>query len=383
MKALLTLSITMALASGNAAAQAHVHAEDTAHGHDHAAASGSGQAAFDAAMAPGPHAAHRTTAPAATNPASGPHAGHGSPGVHEGHETRDGHGDKAAESAAPDPHAAHGRPSVAPPSPAPYAPRPHVHGTHAPDAHAQHGSHAPATAAPREPIPAPTEADRAAAFPHLHGDHHAHGTSLNSLVRFNRFEAWDADPGNGQAWEGSAWFGGDVQRLWLRSEGEREHGHTAAADLEVLYGRGVGAWWDLVAGVRQEFEPGPSRTMAAFGVQGMAPYKFEVSATAYVGEGQASVSAEAEYELLLTNRLVLQPVLEVQLNGRQDARRGEGKGLASAEAGLRLRYEVRRRFAPYIGVVHERSFGDTADMARAGGEASRETRWVAGVRWWF
>ena len=331
MKALLTLSITMALASGNAAAQAHVHAEDTAHGHDHAAASGSGQAAFDAAMAPGPHAAH-----------------------------------------------AH--PTGAPPSP---APRTHVHGTHAPDAHAQHGSHAPATAAPREPIPALTEADRTAAFPHLHGDHHAHGTSLNSLVRFNRFEAWDADPGDGQAWEGSAWFGGDVQRLWLRSEGEREHGHTATADLEVLYGRGVGAWWDLVAGVRQEFEPGPSRTMAAFGAQGMAPYKFEVSATAYVGEGQASVSAEAEYELLLTNRLVLQPVLEVQLNGRQDARRGEGKGLASAEAGLRLRYEVRRRFAPYIGVVHERSFGDTADMARAGGEASRETRWVAGVRWWF
>ena len=121
----------------------------------------------------------------------------------------------------------------------------------------------PATAqSPREPIPAITAADRAAAFPPLHQGH-AHGGGLHSLVRFNRFEAWDADPGTGQAWEGRAWFGGDIHRLWLRSEGEREAGSTHAADLEVLYGQATGPWWDLLVGVRHDFNPGPSRTWAA------------------------------------------------------------------------------------------------------------------------
>lgn len=259
-------------------------------------------------------------------------------------------------------------------------------GMDAHDPHTGHTGHTMDTGAstlPREPIPVPTDADRAAAFPNLH-EGHAHGAPLNSLVRFNRFEAWDADPGTGQAWEGSAWMGGDVQRLWLRSEGEREHGHTKAADLEVLYGRGISPWWDLVAGVRHDFAPGPSQTWAALGVQGMAPYKFEISATAYLGErGHSAFVAEAEYELLLTNRLVLQPLLEIELRGQDDPVRGIGSGLSSAEAGVRLRYEITRRFAPYIGLVHERTFGGTADHRRSEGEATRETRWVAGVRWWF
>lgn len=270
---------------------------------------------------------------------------------------------------------------------APEAANADPHAAHRAAAHDPHAGHAaspsPAASLPREPIPVPTEADRAAAFPHLH-EGHAHGTSINSLVRFNRFEAWDADPGTGQAWEGSAWIGGDTQRLWLRSEGEREHGRTAAADIEVLYGRGISAWWDVVAGIRHDFAPGPSQDWAAIGVQGMAPYKFEVSATAYIGErGHSALAAEAEYELLLTNRLVLQPVLELELRGQDDPVRGIGSGLSSAEAGLRLRYEITRRFAPYLGVVHERTFGGTADYRRDEGEATRETRWVAGVRWWF
>ena len=237
--------------------------------------------------------------------------------------------------------------------------------------------------APREPIPVPTDADRAAAFPVLRHPH-AHDAGIHSLVRFNRFEAWDADPGSGQAWEGSAWIGGDVRRLWLRSEGEREDGRTHAADLELLYGRAIGPWWDLVAGVRHDFDPGASRSWAAIGLQGLAPYKFETSATAYIGDGgRTAFTAEVEYELLLTNRLVLQPLLEVELHGRDDPRRGIGSGLSSAEAGLRLRYEVTRRFAPYLGLAHERTFGGTADHRRNEDEATRDTRWVAGVRWWF
>ena len=246
-----------------------------------------------------------------------------------------------------------------------------------------HCSPAAATAAPREAIPVPTDADRAAAFAPLHAGH-AHGTGIHSKIQFNRLEAWDADPGSGQAWEGRAWFGGDLRRLWLRSEGERIGGSTHGADLEVLYGQATGPWWDLLAGLRHDFSPGPSRTWAAIGVQGLAPYKFEVSATAYVGSGgHTAFNAEVEYELLFTSRLILQPLLEVELHGRDDPQRGIGSGLSTMEAGLRLRYEVTRQFAPYLGLVHERSFGGTADLRRLHDEPVRDTRWVAGLRVWF
>jgi copper resistance protein B len=122
----------------------------------------------------------------------------------------------------------------------------------------------------------------------------------------------------------------------------------------------------------------------ALGVQGLAPYKFEVQATAYLGErGQSMLQAEAEYELLLTNRLILQPRIEAIAHGRTDAMRGIGAGLGEVDAGLRLRYEVRREFAPYIGIDRAYRFGKTADFARAGGDAAHDTRWVAGVRFWF
>ena len=323
--------------------------------------------------------AHPRQEPAATAAADDdPHGGHAAvPGsVADDHSAHAAHADPHGG------HAQHARKDSVPPASATIDP--HAgHRMSASDPHAGHATPPAADGLPREPVPVPTDADRAAAFPLLH-EGHAHGAPLNSLVRFNRFEAWDADPGTGQAWEGSAWFGGDVQRLWLRSEGEREHGHTTAADIEVLYGRGISAWWDVVAGIRHDFAPGPSQSWAALGMQGMAPYKFEVSATAYLGErGHSAFVAEAEYELLLTNRLVLQPVLEIELHGQDDPARGIGSGLSSAEAGLRLRYEVTRRFAPYVGLVHERSFGNTADYRRAEDEATRETRWVAGVRWWF
>ncbi|WP_447729141.1 copper resistance protein B [Pseudoxanthomonas suwonensis] len=213
---------------------------------------------------------------------------------------------------------------------------------------------------------------------------HAHGGGINSLVRFDRLEGWDADPGTGQAWEAKAWVGGDVQRLWLRSEGEHEDGRTLAADLEVFYGRGISPWWDLLAGVRHDFAPGDSRTWAALGVQGMAPYKFEVAATAYLGSGgRTALRAEVEYELPLTRRLLLQPKLELELHGRDDVRRGIGTGLSTAEAGVRLRWAATPRFAPYFGVVHERSFGDTRRYRAAEHGQARDTHWVAGLRWWF
>jgi copper resistance protein B len=248
----------------------------------------------------------------------------------------------------------------------------------APSNHAQHD----AAGLPREPIPAVTDADRAAAFPVI--DHAAmqHAPSINSLLLVDRLEHWDGRHGTGQAWEATGWIGGDINRVWLRSEGERSGGRTDAADLEVLYGRSISPWWDVLAGVKQDFRPADARTWAALGIQGLAPYKFETSATLYAGSGgQLMATAEVEYEVLLSNRLILQPMVEATLAARDEPAQRIGRGLNKVEAGLRLRYEFSRRFAPYIGISHERLFGATAD--HADDSHVRDTRWVAGVRMWF
>jgi copper resistance protein B len=248
-----------------------------------------------------------------------------------------------------------------------------------------HGSmdHGGSASQPRTPIPPLTDADRAAAVPPP-GGHPVHDNAIFSYVLFNRLEAWDADPDTALSWEGQAWIGTDLNRVWLRSEGERTAGRLESADLEVLYGRSVARWWDVVAGVRHDFQPGGSQDFAAIGVVGLAPYKFEVAATAYLGEsGQSAARIEVESETLLTNRLILQPLVEINAYGKDDARRGIGSGWSTAEAGLRLRYEVTRRFAPYIGIVRERAFGHTADFRQAEGDPINDTRFVAGVRTWF
>ena len=244
----------------------------------------------------------------------------------------------------------------------------------------------PATVEPHEPIPVITPADRAAAFQDL-DEHVMHGTSINSYWALDRLEAWDADEdGTGIAWEAKGWVGSDLNRLWLRSEGERAGGSTESADVEVLYGRAIAPWWDAVAGVRHDFGfgGGPSRTYAALGVIGLAPYKFEVEATAYLGEsGQVGLGAEAEYEMLFTNRLIGQWLVEGEAWSKDDPAVGIGSGLSKVEAGFRLRYEFHRQFAPYVGVVWERAYGGTADQRRARSGVVDDTRVVAGVRIWF
>lgn len=244
----------------------------------------------------------------------------------------------------------------------------------------------PATVEPHEPIPVITPADRAAAFQDL-DEHVMHGTSINSYWALDRLEAWDADEdGTGIAWEAKGWVGSDLNRLWLRSEGERAGGSTESADVEVLYGRAIAPWWDAVAGVRHDFGfgGGPSRSYAALGVIGLAPYKFEVEATAYLGEsGQVGLGAEAEYEMLFTNRLIGQWLVEGEAWSKDDPAVGIGSGLSKVEAGFRLRYEFHRQFAPYVGVVWERAYGGTADQRRAQSGDIDDTRIVAGVRIWF
>lgn len=232
-------------------------------------------------------------------------------------------------------------------------------------------------------IPPVTDADRQAAFPDVEG-HTVHDRALNYFVLFDQLEWQSAAGGTGLNVDSKGWLGGDRNRIWFRAEGAGEDGRVGEAETQVFYGRHVARWWDVVAGVRQDFRPGPSRTWAAIGLQGLAPYWFEVELTGFVGaEGRTHFRGEVEYELLLTNRLVLQPLVEVDVFGSSDPERGIGAGLSTMEAGFRLRYEFRRELAPYVGVTWHNKFGGTADFAKAAGEDTGGARFVTGVRLWF
>ncbi|MBP0946060.1 copper resistance protein B [Pseudomonas alliivorans] len=235
----------------------------------------------------------------------------------------------------------------------------------------------------RTPIPPLTDADRAAVY-NAPGGHEVHDSALNSFFIFEKLEWQDADDGSALNWEAQGWIGGDVDRLWLRTEGERTNGKTEEAEVHALWGHAISPWWDLVGGVRQDFKPGDPQTWAAFGIQGLALYNFEAKATAYLGEGgQTAARLEGDYDILLTNKLILQPTAEFNFYGKNDPQRGVGSGLSESEVGLRLRYEIRPQFAPYVGVTWNRSYGKTADYAREEGEDNSEARLVVGVRVWF
>ena len=238
-------------------------------------------------------------------------------------------------------------------------------------------------AEPRTPIPPITDADRAAAFPDIER-HPPHGNSVHYLVLFDQIEWQAMETGGGVNWDTAGWIGGDRNRLWFSSEGAGEDGRLVDAEAHLLYGRAFARWWDLVVGVRQDIPRGPAQTWAAVGVQGLAPYWFEVEATGYFSDrGQTAARLKAQYELLLTNRLVLQPGIEINLYGKESPERGIGAGLSRVETGLRVRYEFRRELAPYLGVMWENTFGPTADLAAVAGEQSDGPRLVAGVRLWF
>lgn len=230
--------------------------------------------------------------------------------------------------------------------------------------------------------PAVTDEDRAAAFPDV-GEHGMGGNAVNYLVLVDRLE-WQRNGAESGATLGShGWVGFDRDRLWFRVDADAHHGRIAHAQAQVLYGRQFSQWWDVVAGVRQDVRPGPARTWGAIGVQGLAPYRFDVQATAYVGASwRTLVRFETKHDLLLTNRLVLQPIAEVEIAGKADPDRSADAGGGSADAGFRVRYEWRRDLAPYIGVAWRREWRSTAGVSGADGEGAG-TRFVAGLRWWF
>jgi copper resistance protein B len=186
-----------------------------------------------------------------------------------------------------------------------------------------------------------------------------------------------------QAWEFDAWYGDDYNKIWLETEGERT-GSEEDGRVELMWDRIISPWWSFQSGVRQDFGAGPGRTWLDLGIQGLAPYFFDIDAAIYIGEeGRTAARFSGEYDFLITQRLILQPELEVRAFGKDDPENGIGSGFSDLELGLRLRYEIRRELAPYVGLHWERKFGRTADLARDAGEDPDELSIVAGLRVWF
>ncbi len=291
-----------------------------------------------------------------------------------------------------DPHAGHAMPPAAP--------------TVSADPHAGHAMSAPATAPDTSAVdpvgtdqqpgsaPAPTPptdryGDRywpadamAAARDKVRREH---GGMNVGMVMINIAE-WQPARGKDRfRWDGEGWFGGDVNRLTVKTEGEGVFGGgVEEAEAQALYSRALDAYWNLQAGVRQDLGPGPKRTYAVIGAEGLAPYWFEVEGALFLSnKGDVSGRIEAYYDQRITQRLIVQPRTEIDVSAQDVAETRTGRGLSKASLDLRLRYEIRREFAPYVGISHERRLGRTARYAQAGGEDRADTRFVMGLRTWF
>ncbi|HEY0324421.1 MAG TPA: copper resistance protein B [Allosphingosinicella sp.] len=282
-------------------------------------------------------------------PATDPHAGHSAPAEqadpHAGHQMT---GDQAAPPAPP----------VGPPPPAAFSGP-----EHAADTVFGAGQMAPSR---REMI-------------------RMHGRMTTSRLRAERLEVGFSGGEESYAWEADFFTGEPLDRLWIKTEGEGAFGGDLEhGEVQALWGHAISPFFDLQAGVRYDFAPDPQRGHLVLGVQGLAPYWIEVDAAAFLSdEGELTARIEAEYDLRITQRLILQPLVEVALSAQDIPELGIGAGLSTSEAGLRLRYEIVPEFAPYVGVEWEQAYGQTADFREAAGEEAGSVRFVAGVRLWF
>lgn len=213
----------------------------------------------------------------------------------------------------------------------------------------------------------------------------AHGEMTVAKLMIDRLEVNLGDGPDGYAWEADAWIGKDINKLWIKSEGEGSFGEAPEhAEVQALWSHAIDPWFDLQMGVRQDFQPHPQRTHAVLAIQGLAPYWFEISGEAFISDkGDVTARAEAEYDLRITNRAILQPRLELNLSGQKIPEIGLGSGMTDASLGLRLRYEFSPQFAPYFGAQWEQSFGATKRYARIKGEDSSRFMLVLGTRFWF
>ena len=212
-----------------------------------------------------------------------------------------------------------------------------------------------------------------------------HGGSVLSKVMINLGEYQVRDGENGYRWEGEAWVGGDLNRFVIKSEGEGgTNSGIDAAEVQAVYSRAVSPYFDLQAGLRQDLQSGPKRTYATVGFEGVAPYWFETSGALFLSnKGELLGRLEGTYDLRLTQRWILQPRIEANLSGQDIPELELGSGVSNIELGLRLRYEIKREFAPYVGISFDRKFGGTADYALAVGKDVEATSFVIGVRAWF
>ncbi len=215
--------------------------------------------------------------------------------------------------------------------------------------------------------------------------HAAHGGETFSMVLINLAEYQVVKGKDGYRWEGEAWYGGDIHRFVVKTQGEGTFGgSTEHAEVQALYSRAIGPYFNLQGGVRYDFNPDPSRAYVTAGIEGLAPYFIETQAAVFVStKGAVLGRVEAYYDQLITQRLVLQPRVELNLAAQGVRENQLGAGLINIELGLRLRYEIQREFAPYIGVSYTRKTGNTARFARAAGDSIGGTSFVVGIRTWF
>ena len=211
-----------------------------------------------------------------------------------------------------------------------------------------------------------------------------HGDFPLFWFQADRAEVQVRDGADGYLWDAQAYYGGPTSRLWLKSEGEGDFGEGVdEAEVQALYSLAIGPFFDLQAGVRHDFA-GPDTTYAVIGVQGLAPYMFEVDGAVFLSHrGDVTARVEAELDQRITQRFILQPRAELNLAAQDVAQLGIGAGIDSVELGVRLRYEVAQEFAPYLGVEQSWRLGRSADFARAAGEDPGVTNFVAGIRFWF
>lgn len=218
-----------------------------------------------------------------------------------------------------------------------------------------------------------------------------HGGSSSYRFLADQLEVGIRDGRDGYVWDDvQFWYGGDINKLWIKSQGEGTFGEgIESAEVQALWSRAIDPWFDLQAGVRHDFRPSPQRHYLVLGFQGLAPYWFEIDAAMFLSnKGDLSARFEAEYDQRITQRLILQPRVELDLAAQDVPEIGVGSGLSTAELGLRLRYEFFPTsspavIAPYVGVDYERAFGDTADFRRAAGDRVGGWSLVMGVRTWF
>jgi len=203
-------------------------------------------------------------------------------------------------------------------------------------------------------------------------------------VTVDQLERRFRDGDDSWALDAEAWVGTDLNKLWLKLDAERSRSDTEALELQLLYGRAFSPYWEWLVGVRQDIDPDPSRTWGVVGVQGLAPYFVETELSLFIGDdGDVAAQLDLEYELLFTQQLILQPELSLKAYRQDDEDSGRGSGLADISFGLRLRYEIRPEFAPYVGWQWSKQYGDTADYSRAAGSPTEQGMAVVGLKIWF